>query len=227
MGEARTGAQPGSARFTQRRASGRCPRGQSAMVSRGLPPGRIPQCCISCNPNPTRPRIPQHSNKTLHKQQPFPFKRPAGGVGRLPSPQIRTPEGFLIHVAPNPSKLPPNPHKSPAEEVRPKGGPERGGLEPPVPAIFWLLFVRTKSNWTACGRRAGRSAEGRMMAPGAWGRAGPTSGRAAPRLTFSPPCSRADQTHPAPPPSPARPGPSPHQPPGDHPKTHLPRGGAY
>ena len=197
------------------------------MVPRGLPPGRIPHAASPVTPIPHGPVFHSTPTKRSTNSSLSPFKRPAGGVLQVPSPQIRTPEGFLIHVAPNPSKLPPNPHKSPAEEVRPKGGPERGGLEPPVPAIFWLLFVRTKSNWAACGRRAGRSAEGRMMAPGAWGRPGPTSCRAAPQFTFSPPCSPADQTHPAPPPSPARPGPSPHQPPGDHPKTHLPRGGAY
>ena len=35
------------------------------------------------------------------------------------------PEGPLIHVAPNPSKILPNPRKSPAEAERPPGGPER------------------------------------------------------------------------------------------------------
>ena len=57
-----------------------------------------------------------------------------------------------------------NVRKSPAEAARPRppeggragrsavgrmtapGRPRVGGLEPPVPAIFWLLFVRTKSN---------------------------------------------------------------------------------
>ena len=32
---------------------------------------------------------------------------------------------MLIHVAPNPPKIPPNLRKSPAEAARPKGGPER------------------------------------------------------------------------------------------------------
>ena len=51
--------------------------------------------------------------------------------------------------------------------------------KPLVLATFWLLFVCTKSNWAACGRRAGRSAKGRMTAPRARGRPGPASCRAA------------------------------------------------
>ena len=125
MGEARTGAQPGSARFTQRRASGRCPRGQSAMVPRGLPPGRISHAASPVTPIPHSPVFHSTPAKRPPNSRLSPFKRPAGVVLQIPSPQIRTPKDFSftwhpIHQSFHPIPINPPPRRS-AQRAAPRG----------------------------------------------------------------------------------------------------------
>ena len=69
------------------------------------------------------------------------------------SPLDQNPVGFLIHVAPNPPKIPPNPPQIPRRGGAPKGRPREGGLEPPC-AFKRSQIAAIKAAVTAIDRNA-------------------------------------------------------------------------
>ena len=125
MGEARTGAQPGSARFTQRRASGRCPRGQSAMVSRGLPPGRISHAASPVTPIPHGPVFHSTPTKRSTNSSLSPLKGRQAELVDCQAPRSEPPKDFSftwrpIHQSFRPIPINPPPRRS-AQRAAPRG----------------------------------------------------------------------------------------------------------